>query len=156
MKTFKKKDFIRETKDELDELVNPDGSPIDGVANGHKESEIRTAPQQTGDEFADTSRQGPRPYFGNYGTAYSHGVRVNAGEEKEGEVIEEEGDDVDESKIKMEKVLEDIFTKKNKGNDIVSKERKTIKDKIIDVLEKYKSEEDSDIYKELTKIKDNL
>ena len=156
MKTFKKKDFMTETKEELDELINPDGSPIDGAANGHKESEIRTAPQQTGDEFADSSRQGPRPYFGNYGTAYSHGVRVNAGEEKDGDVIEEEDDEVDESKIKMEKVLEDIFTKKNKGNDIVSKEKKTIKSKIIDVLDKYKSEEDSEIYQDLVKLKDNL
>ena len=156
MKTFKKKDFenkniepIEDSKEEIDELVDPDGSPIGGAATGHNTSEIRTAPQQTSDEFVDSARQGPRPWFGNYGTAYSHGVR------RSGSGIYED-EEVVEARIKMDKMLEDVFTKKGKDNDIVTKEKKNIKTKIINALEKCKGDEDTEIFKELTKIKDEL
>lgn len=121
MRTIKKKDLNKyKPKQELDELVDGEGSPIEGdlvkTNDGGlvNNTQITTAPQQTSDEFATLAIQ-PRRYF--YNTAYSHGDRgtpresVNPSEKKELDEV---------AKEKMKKMVEDIVTRKL-NNEVVPK-----------------------------------
>jgi len=90
MATIKKKDIKRYTftdllkkeKDnekepnELDELVNSDGSPINGD-EVETSSQITTAPQATTDDFNDAAIQPNRYLFNVGGSGYSRGAAVH-------------------------------------------------------------------------------
>ena len=84
MKRFKKKDLTErrhpkyvepQEEETLDELVDADGSPIEGDRNVVSNSEIETSPGQTTDDFVQSARQPNQGYdnmFGG-GTPYSRG-----------------------------------------------------------------------------------
>lgn len=113
MGTFKKKDI---KKINVDELVDPDGSFIDGDESHETTSQIKTAPQQTTDKYAKTAKQNlPWPYYGYMGTPYSHGQRGGIGD------MYEEAE-LDEAEMKMAKMVEDILTKKLNQKGIVNKQ----------------------------------
>lgn len=97
MQTFKKKDIKRVKfteildsldnevvnednevveEDELDELVNARGGAISGDEVNVSNSEIKTAPQATSDEFNQTAIQPNRYLYNINGTGYSRGSRV--------------------------------------------------------------------------------
>jgi len=65
MRTFNKKDFIdrykelinNRPKEEIDELVDPDGSPIGGADTGYNDVEVRVSPQQTTDDYVKSARR---------------------------------------------------------------------------------------------------
>jgi len=122
MATIKKKDLNKykakspkPKKIDLDELVDADGSPIEGDRNPVNNSEIETAPQQTTDDFANSAIQPNRYFYGLGGTAYSHGQHIQAESEKN-RVAEE----------KMKKIIEDLtnksgdreMVKRYKDNDV--------------------------------------
>jgi len=114
MKTFKKKDIkkykpitennntcpceLEETEviDEevIDELVNGSGGAISGDEKNVNNSEIKTAPQNTTDQFNSTAIQPNRYLYGVTGSAYSAGARAGTMEGV--------------AKDKMLKLLEDI------------------------------------------------
>lgn len=82
MAIIKKKDLknfkSKENKEEIDELVDADGSPIEGDEPiGGSDSQIKTAPQQTTDDFVAQAIQPRRSLGGVYG----YGTR-RVGEEK--------------------------------------------------------------------------
>jgi len=115
MVTIKKKDLKKyKPKQEIDELVDGDGAPIEGGENHVNDTEIWVAPQQTSDDLAALAIQPSRFYFGADGSPYSHGSRVGSqkeGEEIDGEEISEEI--IDEvAKERMRKMVEDIVNKK--------------------------------------------
>jgi hypothetical protein len=115
MATIKKKDLknykTSTKKVGLDELIDADGSPIEGDRNPVNNSEIETAPQATSDDHAALAIQPNRYYYGVGGTAYSHGARVQAESElTEAEIAER----------KMATMLEDLISKSN-DNDMVQK-----------------------------------
>lgn len=103
MKTFKKKDI---EKLDIDELIDSDGSIIDGDDSDETTSQIQTAPQQTTDKFATTAKQRYQYPYGYLGTPYSHGDRG-----------------MGESVQKMEEMVEEILTQKLKNKDIVNKNK---------------------------------
>ena len=116
MATIKKKDLkkykpSKNKKEDLDELINADGSPIEGDRNPVNNSEIETAPQQTSADFAQSAIQPRRWYNSYYGTPYSHGHRGYT-----------ESVDLDEvARQKMEKMVEDMFSQKTDSHDMVKK-----------------------------------
>ena len=112
MATFKKKDI---KKINVDELVDPDGSFIDGDESHETTSQIKTAPQQTTDKYAKTAKQSLPWLYGWNGSRYSHGMRGVGGT-----MYEEE--ELDESELKMAKMVEDILTKKLNQQDFVNKQ----------------------------------
>lgn len=74
MAIIKKKDiknYKNSSKKELDELVDIDGSPIEGDRNVANDSEIEVAPQQTTDDFASQAIQPNRGVNGYAGTGYA-------------------------------------------------------------------------------------
>jgi len=165
MRTLSKRDIIlrieklnneklNNNEGEIDELVDADGSIIDGADNGHNDVEVRAKP--TTDEYFKSASQGPG-YLNRYGsTQYSRGVYVR----EEDEVIE-----IDEvAKAKIEKMVEDILNKRNEPTDIVNKtkksndvlHKKTFKELVNDALKKYDDESDTEIYRFLIKLKNNL
>ena len=113
MPTFKKKDF-----DNISELIDLDGSPIEGDRNVTNNSEIETGPVQapfndnsdfekgisTTTDRASRYRQPNNwnKYFG--GTGYSHGLRNT---------------NIYENDIK--KMLDEFLNKKSNDNDVISK-----------------------------------
>jgi len=124
MSTFKKKDLKnykpktkKSNKEELDELVDTDGSPIgDGEGsdrNPISNSEIETSPQGTTDDHAKNAIQPNRYFYGFGGTAYSHGHRVQ-GESVEDRIAE----------TKMKKIIEDL-TNKGQDRDMVKRYKDT-------------------------------
>lgn len=153
MKIFTKKDFVEKynelmrnrPKGEIDELVDPDGSPISGADTGYNDVEIRVAPHQTTDNFVATGRQ-RLPYFGYYGTAYSHGMHISEDEISEAKI----------SEAKMTDLIEKFLHGKDSGKDLVPKTKKSFKDMIEDALTKYSDDKDTEIYKYLIKVKENL
>ena len=182
MKTFNKKTLIERYKkvyqnieeEDLNELVNPDGSKIGGASTGYNDTEIRVSPGQTTDKYANSARQGPRPYFGYYGTAYSHGAIRHVGvfqedEEVDGEteVIKDEvvidGITVAEfdtkmnevAKAKMENLLEKVLDSKSDANELVKKNIKDIKKEIKGVFDKHKTDK-SEILDALSKLEEEL
>lgn len=62
-----------ETEAPIEELVDSDGSYIEGDRNAVNNSEIETAPQQTTDDFAQSGIQPNNFFYGIYGTPYSRG-----------------------------------------------------------------------------------
>lgn len=108
MKTFKKKDI---KKINVDELVDPDGTFIDGDESYNTTSQSRTAPQQTTDKYAKTAKQKMPWLYGYMGTPYSHGQRGSIGEEGT----------VEEAEKRMTKMVEDILTKKMRKKDVVNR-----------------------------------
>lgn len=115
MATFKKKDI---KKINVDELVDPDGTFIDGDESHETTSQIKTAPQQTTDKFAKTAKQPLPLVYGWNGTRYSHGMRGGLGDT----MYEEDDVELDEAELKMAKMVEDILTKKLSQKDIVNKQ----------------------------------
>lgn len=122
MATIKKKDLKQykvkdssEEKEELDELVDADGSPIEGSKVDVNDTEIETAPQQTSDEFANSAIQPNRYFYGIGGTAYSRGARVQSESEDLGET----------AKAKMRKMVEDLLSKKSDDHNFVSRYQDT-------------------------------
>lgn len=155
LKIMEKKEEVLKNIDEeeIDELVDADGSIINGVSNGYNDVEIHVSPDQTTDKFVDDSRQGNQ-YLRGYGrTQFSSGTYAREGEENDGEVIEE----LDEAAIEMKKMVEDILSKKRtKSNDLVPKTKKSFKELISTALEDYSEEKDTEIYQFLNNLKENL
>lgn len=100
---FKKKDLKKVEIDKISELVDADGSPIEGDDVDNYDSQIKTAPNQTTDDYEDSGIQ-PNDYY--YNAAYMMG-----------------GTKVRESiaNQKMKNIIEDLVTK-NKRTSIVQKE----------------------------------
>lgn len=74
MAIIKKKDlknFKTSSKKELDELVDADGSPIEGDRTPTNDTEIEVAPQQTTDDYVSQSIQPDITLNGYAGTGYS-------------------------------------------------------------------------------------
>lgn len=93
---FKKKDLKKYDSEELTELVDGDGTPIEGDDVDNYDSQVKTAPNQTTDDFVQSGIQ-PNDYY--YNSAYmTGGVKVRATESKE----------------KMSKLIEDLVSKKQK------------------------------------------
>ncbi len=93
---FKKKDLKKYDSEELTELVDGDGAPIEGDDVDNYDSQVKTAPNQTTDDFAQSGIQ-PNDYY--YNSAYmTGGVKVREAESKE----------------KMSKLIEDLVSKKQK------------------------------------------
>lgn len=68
------KQFVK--KEPIEELVDDDGSFIEGgTSNSSANSEIKTAPQQTTDDYASGAIQPNNYYYGLYGASYSKGSR---------------------------------------------------------------------------------
>jgi hypothetical protein len=68
-------------KEPIEELVDDDGSFIEGgTTNSSANSEIKTAPQQTTDDYAASGIQPNNYFYGIYGTPYSRGSRMVANE----------------------------------------------------------------------------
>ncbi len=119
MSTFKKKEF--EKIENINELVNSDGSSIEGDRNVTNNSEIETGPVQapfnddsgyekgmsTTTDRASRYRQ-PKLWWNTYagGTAYSHGVKDSLG-------------DLYENGVK-EKIKEFLNSKSN-DNELINK-----------------------------------
>lgn len=100
MRRIKKKDLRRyhydrttkaqsQEEDSIEELVDTDGSPIEGDRNPVSNSEIEVSPGQTTDDFVDSARQPNMGYDGMYGMGggYSHGKRYVAAESAMAKVI---------------------------------------------------------------------
>jgi hypothetical protein len=145
MRTFKKSDFLREWKrpmvecacgvtegeEMLDELVDGDGSPIDGSVPDGSESQIQAGPVQqpkkdkdtsdyvkgiatTTDDVRQKTSQGPdwqAAYGGLGGTYYSHGHRVNTGSWEPWIGNDGITEDLEEN---MSKMVEKMLTNKDK------------------------------------------
>ena len=127
-KIMKKKDLKKfKFKDEIEELVDADGDPIGGNDSSGNNTEIKTAPQQTTDDFVASSRQPNMNYYNAHGMGgggqYARGSRrgdgymPGVGSDSIGEAEEE----IDEAKSKMETMIEDIMSKKVTSNDVVKK-----------------------------------
>jgi hypothetical protein len=118
MATIKKKDLKKyeptKSKKELDELVDGDGSEIEGDKADVNNTEIETAPQQTSDEFAASAIQPNRRYYG-IGGAYSSGTMVR------GEGVEDIEELDETAKDNMKKIIEDILSKRGNNSGIVDK-----------------------------------
>lgn len=126
MPTIKKKNLKNyKAKEEIEELVDADGSPIEGSKNQTNDSEIETAPQQTTDKFAKSAVQPNRWYYGADGTPYSRGSRSGsgglAGIYEDGEEVNED-EELAESinKDKIRKMVEDIVSR-GSDSDMVRK-----------------------------------
>lgn len=129
MATIKKKDLKKykpkskkSKKEDLEELVDADGSPI-GDSKGSdrnptNDSEIETAPQGTSDDHANAAIQPNRYFYGFGGTAYSHGHRVQAAESVE----KSEKDKLAEAK--MRDMIENLATRAN-DRDMVKRYKDT-------------------------------
>lgn len=103
MAIIKKKDLKKFKKEELDELVDVDGSPIEGDRNPTNDSEIEVAPQQTTDDYASSAIQPYRSLKGYSGAGYN---TRHVGEEKMrtmlGKLLEfdnMEGNDINHNQI---------------------------------------------------------
>lgn len=114
MATIKKKELktykVKEPE-EIEELVDADGSEIEGDRTPTNDSEIEVPDQQTSDEFAKSAIQPNRMYYAVGGTAYSHGARVQSENE------------VNEAKNKLKKMVEDLLSNRNNTSDIVKKRK---------------------------------
>lgn len=82
MRRIKKRDLGRnhydksqkvQPEEQIDELVDVDGSPIEGDRNPVADSEIEVDPGQTTDDFVASAIQPRRDFFGVYGNPYSRG-----------------------------------------------------------------------------------
>jgi len=100
---FKKKDLKKYQPEDISELVDGDGTPIKGGDIDNYDSQIKTAPSQTTDDYEESGIQ-PNDYY--YNAAYM------VGGAKVRESI---------SKEKMRNIIEDLVTK-NKRSSIVPKE----------------------------------
>lgn len=117
MATIKKKDlknYKAKSKEDIEELVDADGSPIEGDRNPTNDSEIETAPQATSDDHAKNAIQPNRYYYGVGGTAYSHGARVQS---------ESEIDEV--ARRKMEDMIENLIGQRAGDTDMVKRYQDT-------------------------------
>lgn len=101
----------------LFELVNSDGSKIDGEEGGISPEDEKVTSNSTMDDFIKTSRQGMNRYMYRsfWGEEESDNVEIPDEDKDDNEVLESIG------KEKMGKVLEDIFTKKSFDTDIVDR-----------------------------------
>lgn len=100
MVTIKKRDLKKYTPvKNIDELVDADGSPIEGSKPNQNDNEIESSPMQTSDEFVAMSMQPNRGYKLGY-------TRENT-----------------ISKDKMKEIVEDIINKKQTSNGFVSKKQ---------------------------------
>ncbi len=71
-----KKPFKQKEVEPLDELVDDDGTFIDGDAkNTFSNSEVEVGNTQTTDDFAQSAAQ-PRNYHNSYGVPYGTGSRL--------------------------------------------------------------------------------
>lgn len=120
MATIKKKDLknykpsaLKSDKDDIEELVDADGSPIEGDRNATNDSEIETAPQGTSDDHAKAAIQPNRYYYGVGGTAYSHGARVQSESEE------------DIAEAMMKDMIENLIGQRAGDTDMVKRYRDT-------------------------------
>lgn len=131
MAIIKKKDLYGAN---ISELINVDGSPIEGDERYETTSQINVGvdkagsgePAQTMDKFVQGARQGNRYNYGpqGLGNATHHMTVVDDSglnfDAKDNEV--EESVSLDEiAKDKMTKMVEDIITSKSIGRDMVKK-----------------------------------
>lgn len=107
-----------EGEETLDELVNSDGTLVGGNRTSDRptannDSQIKTAPQQTTNDYAAGAVQ-PRSMFrGGMGGAYSHGSAAGMGEsvnKNNGKIIKEK---------EVREMVEDILDKKTDKEDLV-------------------------------------
>ncbi len=109
MSVIKKKDLkkyksVDKKPEEIEELVDVDGSPIEGDRVVNNNSEIEVSPQQTSADFADAAIQPNRFFNAYYGTPYSHGEKIYT-----------------ESEMKMAKMVEDFLSNKTEKPEMVNK-----------------------------------
>lgn len=92
------KNYKSSPKEELDELVDVDGSPIEGDRTPTNDSEIEVAPQQTTDDFADQAMQPDRNLSGYSGSGYR---TRRVGEAKVEVIVQKilENDDINNNQI---------------------------------------------------------
>jgi hypothetical protein len=81
MRRLKKKDLkapklnkVDNSEENIEELVDVDGSPIEGDRNAVADSEIEVPAGQTTDDYAQSAIQPSNQFNGLYGTPYSRGV----------------------------------------------------------------------------------
>jgi hypothetical protein len=122
-KIIKKKDLNKVNfKDDIEELVDADGDPIEGSDSSDNNTEVKTAPQQTTDDFVASSRQPNMNYYSAYGMG---GGQYSRGSRRGDAYLSEKEAEIDESKQKMERMIEDIISKNKKNNDVVKKNNST-------------------------------
>jgi hypothetical protein len=120
-KIIKKKDLGKlKFKDDIEELVDADGDPIEGSDSSDNNTEVKTAPQQTTDDFVATSRQPNMNYYNAHGMG-GGGQYARGGRRGDGYMPGISESEIDEAKKKMEAMIEDIMSKKSAGNDVVKK-----------------------------------
>lgn len=124
MAIIKKKDIKNyKKKEELDELVDADGSPIEGDFNAVNDTEIQTAPQQTTDDFAASAMQ-PNRSLSGYGEVGVRRLRAEAQMKKVVESILENGmSDINSNQVPDLQELSDNYQKPivaNKTQEMVS------------------------------------
>lgn len=100
---------LKPIKGEIEELVNSDGTPIEGDENvGTRE--ISTGKVQTSDDFEDSALQ-HRQFPWWYGSSKAHNrMPINTSYFKDGDTLLEN---------KLKSIIEDIMTKKYSDHDFV-------------------------------------
>lgn len=105
-----KSEASKEEKEEVEELVDPEGAEIEGDKELNYDSEITVGDKpQTSDDFEDSALQ-HRSWAGYGGTAYSRGVRL--------------------SEDKIESLIEDIIANEFSDKDFVPAREKILDGKI--------------------------
>lgn len=131
MPIFKKKEL---SKAKIDELINPDGSPIEGDERYDTTSQINVGVDKAGsgipatitDKAVHDKQQGNRYYYGPQGITYPgsafHKAAVDAQSGDDLEFDVDLAENIEEiAKEKMAKMVEDLVTNKSIGNDMVKK-----------------------------------
>lgn len=134
---------LQPSKDEIEELVNPDGSPIEGDSNENK-YQVKTGPPVTTKDHEDNTMQHKwPPYHG--GRAYAYHTRMISSSYKR------EKQPITEDKIKS--IIEDIISKRFSNQELVTSDEKIDNkiDKFVNSLKR--NSDDIDIEEILNKIK---
>lgn len=136
-----------EGEDTLDELVNSDGTLLGGNRTSDRpmnnnDSEVKTAPQQTTNDYAAGAVQPGRRHRGGgmYGTPYSHGSTAGMGEsaDKKKPVIKEKN---------VREMVEDILSQKTNRDDLVKNQSPPDinRNEIPDITELFRDEDKGSI-----------
>lgn len=114
MTVIKKKDLKKyKPKQEIDELVNGDASPIEGDSVDSPNL-VKVAPGQTGDDFAKQAIQAPR-FYGAFATSHHYApIKDSIEDNSEKESIDEI------AKERMKDMIEAIVNKQD-GEGIVNR-----------------------------------
>ena len=126
---IKKEDIKKTTPEKISELIDLDGAAIEGDDVDNNDSQIKTAPQQTTDDYEESGVQ-PNGYF--YNAAYLTGgnkVRESISKDRMGNLIE---DLVSKNKPSS------LVKKVDKRNDVIKKEVGNLDELSDDVSSKLK------------------